>query len=145
MNGTDRVRPGTQEPRPPQFEGEEPLGSLLRKLSRDAYRLIAQQFELARSEISAKILRTFKDSTFLVIGASTAYAGFLLILSAVVMALARVIPIGLAAFLVGITVVSAGVLLMAIGRRRLRHDDLVPRKTIEVLEGDKRWIRDRMS
>jgi uncharacterized membrane protein HdeD (DUF308 family) len=71
-----------------------------------------------------------------IIGASVAYAGFLLILAAAVIALSVVIPAVWAALVVGAAVLLAGTITMRIGQKRRSQEDFIPRQTINTLRED---------
>lgn len=144
MSGTEDHDPA-QEHRPEDRESaDRPLGSLFRELSRNAVELVRQEIDLARTEMSRKITRAGRDSMFVTAGAAVAYAGFLFLLVAVVMALALVMPVSLAAFIVGFPVLCAGLIAVLVGKRRLSRENFVPNRTLDILREDKKWKQDRL-
>jgi len=72
----------------------------------------------------------------LAIGSAVAYAGFLAILAAVILALATVLPAWLAALIVGGVVGGVGALMVQRGRAALAHLDVAPRQTLATLAAE---------
>ncbi len=144
MNDTENRGPGQESRTEGRESAERPLGSLFRELSRNAVELVRQEIDLAKTEISRKITRAGKDSMLVTAGAAVAYAGFLFILVAVVMAFALVMPVSLAAFIVGFPVLCAGLIAVLVGKKRLSRENFVPNKTLDILREDRKWKQDRL-
>jgi hypothetical protein len=121
------------------------LGDLFSELTSELRTLVRQELELAKVEMSRKASRVGKDVAFLALGGAVAYAGFLVLLSMLVIALAYAIPLWLSALLVGALTAGIGYFLIEKGRTRLKQEDIKPEQTIETLKEDKEWAKRQMT
>jgi len=112
------------------------LGELVGDLSRETRTLVRQEVALAKTELTQTATEVGKDVGFLAVGGAVAYAGFLAILAAIILALALVLPWWLAAAIVGVVVAGVGGALMSKGLAALKHAELAPRQTLDTLKGD---------
>jgi hypothetical protein len=126
-----------------QGKDERSLGELFSELARDTSTLVSQEITLAKTEMSQKASRVGKDVGFLAAGGAVAYAGLLAILAGVIVLLGQVIPMWLAALLVGLVVAGVGYFLVRKGLDALKREDLAPRQTIETLKEDQQWAKDQ--
>ena len=126
-----------------QGRDERSLGELFSELARDTSTLVSQEITLAKTEMSQKASRVGKDVGFLAAGGAVAYAGLLAILAGVIVLLGQVIPMWLAALLVGLVVAGVGYFLVRKGLDALKREDLAPRQTIETLKEDQQWAKDQ--
>ncbi len=144
MNGTDRFSPERERDDIAPSRHDRSLGELFTDLSRETFRLVRQELEFAKIEMSRKVSRASRNSMYLVAGAAVVYAGFLSILAAVVLGLANFMPLSAAALLTGLVVAAIGLVMAWIGRKKLSEEDIAPREAIEALKGDKEWIKKQM-
>jgi tetrahydromethanopterin S-methyltransferase subunit G len=122
------------------------LGELLGDLAQQTATLARQEVELAKTEMSQKAAQVGRDIGFLAVGGAVAYAGFLAILAALIIALAaNGVPWWLAALLVGVVVAGIGYVLVQKGLAALKREDLAPRQTIETLREDKDWAKEQIT
>jgi hypothetical protein len=122
------------------------LGELLGDLAQQTATLARQEVELAKTEMTQKASRVGRDLGFLAIGGAVAYAGFLAILAALIIALAvNGVPWWLAALLVGVVVAGVGYVLVQKGLAALKREELAPRQTIETLKEDKDWAKEQIT
>ncbi len=130
-----------------QERRDEPsLGELFADLARNTTTLVRQEVELAKTEMSQKAAQVGRDIGFLAVGGAVAYAGFLAILAALIVALAaNGVPWWLAALLVGVVVAGIGYVLVQKGLAALKRADLAPRQTIETLKEDKDWAKEQIT
>ena len=119
------------------------LGELFSELARDTSTLIRHEVQLAKTEMSQKASRVGKDVGFLAAGGAVAYAGLLALLAGVIVLLGQVIPMWLAAIVVGLVVAGVGYFLVRRGLDALKREDLAPRQTIETLKEDQQWAKDQ--
>jgi len=126
-----------------QGKEDRSLGELFSDLTRDLSTLARQEVALAKTEMSEKAAKVGKDVGFLAVGGAIAYAGFLTILAAIVIALALVMPWWLAALIVGIVVGAIGLFLVQKGRSQLSQVDPTPRQTVQTLKEDKEWLKEQ--
>ena len=119
------------------------LGELFAELAQETSRLVRQEVNLAKTEMSQKASRAGKHVGALAAGGAVAYAGLLAILAGLIVLLDEVMPLWLSAFLVGVVVALVGYLLVRRGLDALKREDLAPRETIETLKEDKEWAKDQ--
>jgi formate hydrogenlyase subunit 3/multisubunit Na+/H+ antiporter MnhD subunit len=107
-----------------------PLVRLFSDLWRESTALIRNEAELAKAEISEKVFAVGTGIASLAVSGAVLFAGFLLVLFAIVSGLAQVLPEQqapwLAPLIVGATVLVVGWLLLASGRDQLKTESLNP-------------------
>jgi len=128
-----------------QSKDDRSLGELFADLAKDTSTLVRQEVALAKTEISDKISKAGKDVASMAVGGAVAYAGFLALVAAAILLLAKAVDWWLSAAIVGIVVVVAGYLLIQRGREALKHEDLAPRRTIETIKEDAEWAKRQTS
>jgi xanthine/uracil permease len=128
-----------------QGREDRSLGELFSELSRDTSTLIRQEIALAKTEMSEKASTVGKNVGFLAVGGAVAYAGFLVLLGALVVILALFLPWWLSALIVGFVVAAIGYTLVQKGISTLKQVDMAPRETIESLKEDKEWAKKQVS
>jgi membrane protein len=121
---------------------ERTLGEMFAELSRDTRTLIRQELLLAKTELTEKASRMGRGAAFIVGGGLIAYAGLLAIVGAFVLMLVAIgLPPWAAASVGGVLVAGLGYLLIRSGLAALKPQELSPRKTIETLKEDARWLK----
>jgi hypothetical protein len=124
--------------------GADPsLGQLLSDLAQKTGLLVRQEVQLARTEMTAQATSAARSAGLVGAGGALAHAGLLAIVTALVVGLGAVIPIWIAALVVGVVVGGAGYALVWRGMRALRAIDPVPR-TRETLRDDKAMLQEQM-
>ena len=126
-------------------ERQEPsLKELFSDLVRETGQLIRQEVALAKTEVTDTAGRVGKDVGKMVAGGAIAYAGFLVLLAAIVIALADFgLDWWLAALIVAVVVLGAGAVLIQTARGDLKKTSAVPQQTIETLKEDRQWLREQ--
>ena len=119
------------------------LGELFSELAQETTTLVRHEVNLAKAEMGEKASRAGKHVGFLAAGGAVAYAGLLAILAGVIILLNAVMPLWLAALVVGVVVAIAGYLLVRKGLDALRREDFTPRQTMETLKEDQQWAKDQ--
>lgn len=128
----------------PAAQGERSLGELFGDLARELTTLVRKELALAKTEFSEKVSNIGRDIALLAAGGAVAYAGFLALLAAIILALGELgVPWWLSALLVGIVVGGVGYMLVQRGLSALRQESLAPQKTIETLRDDAQLIKER--
>jgi hypothetical protein len=117
-----------------QSKEDRSLGDLFSELSRETSTLIRQEVALAKSEMTDKATTVGKNVGFLAVGGAVAYAGFLVLLGALVIILALFLPWWLSALIVGFVVAAVGYALVQKGLSTLKQVDMAPRETIDSLK-----------
>jgi hypothetical protein len=130
----------------------ESLKNLLQDLRADAARLLRQEIQLARTEISGKASKFGRHATGIGAGALVAYAGGIVLLIGLgdgAAALLRYAGSGVnsAAWVghagVGLIVLIIGWIMYAQAKRSLRASSLVPEKTLQSIREDSAWMRNK--
>lgn len=124
-------------------EDGQSIGELFQDLGREARNLLNLELELARTEMSEKASKAGKNVGFIAAGGFVAYAGFLAIIFAVILALSYLIPGWLAALIVGAVVILGGYLLIRTGLNGLKTTSMAPKQTVASLQKDKEWLQEQ--
>ena len=122
---------------------EKSLGDLLADLGRELGELVRAEIALARVELTDRASRLGRDAGMLVAGGLVAYAGFLVLLGAITLALALLLPLWLSALIVAVVVMAAGGLLVQRGLADLKRANLAPTRTIATLRQDVEWAKEQ--
>jgi hypothetical protein len=121
---------------------EKPLRELFRELSEDSSKLLRQESELFRHEMTDHVDKAKREVAALGVGGLLAYVGFLALTACVILALDVVLPAWAAALIVGgVYAIVGGILLLA-GREKLVHEELGPNKSIDSVKKDVRAMRE---
>ncbi len=126
-------------------EQPRPLGDLFADLVRETGSLVKNEIALAKTEMTAKASSAAKDAAMVGVGSGIALLGAIALLAAVIAGLSTVMPVWLAALVVGGVLSGLGAALAMSGLKKLQHLDPVPRQTVETLEENKQWLREQVS
>ncbi len=127
-----------------RIKEERSLGELFSELSHETQDLLRQEIELAKTELSQKASRTVKDLAFLAIGTAVAYTAFITLVAAIVLAIGTAIAWWLSALIVALVLGGISYSLIQKGIHDLKREDFAPRRTLETLKEDKRWVKNRV-
>jgi len=122
---------------------ERSVGELIAELSRDMGRLVRDEINLARTEMTQKASKAGMDVAGIAVGALVLYGGFLVLLAAAVIILAHAMAWWLAALIVGLVVVAIGAGLAWYYFNKLSNINPAPRQTVETLREDKEWMKNQ--
>ena len=95
---------------PTPVTSDRPVKELMRDFTNDSMLLMRQEIELAKRELSVQVQEAKKDAAATAVGGAVLYAGFLVLLGAVVLALGTAMAFWVAALNVGLVVSAAGAL-----------------------------------
>lgn len=119
------------------------IGGLIRSLTEDTKRLLRQEIELVKSELSEKVSYFGRNAVALAVGGFIAYAGFIVLLmglgwlAAWGLQQAGVQPV-LAGFIglagVGFLIAIVGVVFIMKGVKAFSKEPIAPQKTIHTLQ-----------
>src|SRR5688500_18127038 len=118
------------------------LGELFRELGSEIGALIRQEMTLAKAEMKEKATHLGKQLGFIAAGGAVAYAGLLALVASLVFLLDALLPLWVAALLVGLVVAGIGGFLVMKGLQALKQADLVPRQTVETLREIKQEVQE---
>jgi len=125
-----------------------PLVRLFSDLWRESATLIRNEAELAKAEIAEKVSALGTGMVSLAIGGAVLFAGFLLVLFAIVSGLAQVLPAQqapwLAPLIVGAIVLFVGWLLLASGRDKLKTESLKPSRIARSVRRDAEVVKEHI-
>jgi putative Mn2+ efflux pump MntP len=124
---------------------ERSIGQLFAELTEETRTLVRQEIQLARAELSEKVAGIGTDIGSMVGGVAVLYAGFLVLLAAIVIGLAHVIGPGWAALLVGILTLAIGGWMVTRGLQDMKQRNLKPEKTVASLKETKQWAKEQVS
>jgi Putative Actinobacterial Holin-X, holin superfamily III len=121
---------------------EAPPSELLRSLLADMRLMLQREAELAKLEVKDRGSRFGLAGGILVGAAVVALLALGTLIAAAVAGLAIVLPLWVAALIVGTVLVVVAVLMFVVGRARMRAvGSLAPKATIETAREDVAWIR----
>jgi uncharacterized membrane protein YraQ (UPF0718 family) len=120
---------------------ERSIGDLFSELADETGTLIRQEIALARAELMQKAMRLGKNAGYLVAGGALGYIALQALVTALIVGLAYVIPLWLAALLVGIVIgIAAGVIVYT-AYQNLKNMEVTPQETVETLKEDVQWLK----
>jgi uncharacterized membrane protein len=128
-----------------QVTEQRSLGELFSELATETGTLVRKEVELAKVEMTAKAKSAGRDAALVAAGGSVAMLGVMALLAALILALSTLIPLWVAALLVGAVVTGAGGALVVSGIRAFKGMTVAPRETMQTLEENKRWLKEQVS
>jgi hypothetical protein len=139
MDETTRARGGGG------MERDRTVGELARELPEQVSRLVREEFRLAQLEMTQKGKRAGLGAGMLGGGGLVALYGAAVIIAAIILALATVLPAWASALIVGAALFAASGALALLGRAKLRQaTPPVPEQTAASVEADVEEIKERM-
>jgi NADH:ubiquinone oxidoreductase subunit 6 (subunit J) len=140
-----------------QFEHHDngrSLTDLLKELRDETMRLFRQEVALAKTEISDKAATTGRNVGYLAAGGLVAYAGALVLLFACVVGLYAALVAAdvshmtagwLSPLIVGGVVLAIGYALVQKAIATLKSESLTPERTVETIQENTNWIKEKVS
>ncbi len=128
-----------------QIKEDRSIGELFSELSQETSKMLHQEVELAKTEMSRKVFQLIKDIAFLIVGGVVLYTGLFPLIAAAVIGLwtatPEIISLWLSAVIIGVIFIGIGLFFVLKGIKNLKREDLKPRKTIETLKEGKEWVK----
>jgi hypothetical protein len=129
------------------------IPSMLRDLRDQATTLLRQEAALAKAEMSEKVSSTSRNLGFLMFGALTAFAGFVILLMAAVAGTAiGLAKVGqahnapwLAPLIIGGLVTLIGIAFIQKAKATLKSTHVVPERTVRTMKENQQWIASKVS
>ena len=117
------------------------MGDVLQDIVGNIQEIFRSEFRLAKVEIQEETRKAIRSSVPLAIGVVLSlYAiGFLLLAAA--HALATVVDPWLATLIVGVVVLLISVVLVSIGRKRIKQVKVVPERTVDTVKENVQWAK----
>lgn len=122
-------------------KGEKTIGQLFTELTQELRTLFRQELELFSVEMKDKVTTAVKDAAAIGVGAILVYSGFLVLLAAMVLGLATVLPAWGAALIVAAVFLVAGGALVLMGGKDLKKMEVKPEQTTESLKETAKWVK----
>jgi drug/metabolite transporter (DMT)-like permease len=121
------------------------LSELFEELARETSTLIRQEIQLVVAEVRQSTEAIGRSIAFLVAGGAVAYAGLLVILAAVVLALGQAgVTWWLAALIVGAVVAVVGYILVNRAQAELQTAIRALDRIGKTLQEDEAWLKKQM-
>ncbi|SHN74470.1 phage holin family protein [Cryptosporangium aurantiacum] len=128
---------------PPRTVSDASVGDLVRNVADDLTTLIRQEIALAKSETKAEVTKAGKAGGAFGGAGVAGWLALLFVSLAVMYGLGAVIPVGWAALIVGVLWAAGAAALAAYGRKKIRAVNPVPKRTVETVKEDVRWVQNR--
>ena len=126
--------------------GNRSIPEVLSDLIGQVTTLLRKEAQLARTEISDKIVHAATGIGFAVVGAVLAMPALVILLQAIVALLVQNgLSIALSSLIVGGITLVIGIFLLIAGMERLKGTSLTPEKTIHQLQRDAEMVKQETS
>lgn len=106
--------------------------------------LVRQELRLAQAETVQKLTHAQHRLIAIVAGLLLGFCALLILLQAVVVSLALVMPAWLASVIVGAILMVGAVALIKYGQHDLSADDLTPKRTLRSVQKDKDMVMEKV-
>jgi len=124
---------------------ERPFGELLRQLSEETTRLVHQEIELAKAELTQKGRQAGTGAGLFGAAGAIGFLALAALTTCFVLALDAVMPAWLAALVVAVVYGAIAAVLAMQGRNKVKQaTPPVPEQTIETLKEDVEWAKTQM-
>jgi uncharacterized membrane protein YqjE len=130
---------------PPQHvQNGRSMGEILQDIIADVQEIVRSEFRLAKAEVQQETAKVARSGIPLIVGLLLGLYALGFILLAAVHALSIVVAAWLAALIVGFVVGVVSLILINIGRNRLKGVKVVPEKTIGTVKENVQWARNQI-
>ncbi len=119
---------------------EANLGDLFGRVAVESGTLLRQQLELAAAEMTTTAGQAGRQALVVGVGAAFGAASIVLLSAALVLTLGMIMPLGLAALIVGVGLGLIAAIVLYRGIRQLQQLTLRPTRTIQSIEENKSWL-----
>ncbi len=120
------------------------IGQIIGDVTHDLTTLMRQELDLAKTEAKAEAVRAGKGAGMLAGAGVGAHLALIFVSLALVFVLDRIMPLDLAALIVGLLWAIAAAVLASMGRKQLKMVEPLP-ATTETLKEDAEWLKTRNS
>jgi uncharacterized membrane protein YqjE len=124
---------------------EPGLTQLLKQFFGEAETLLLQELALVRAELGENAGKLLGGILVLLAGVAVASIGGLALMAALILLLGLVMPLWLAAAVVGVVVAAVGIALVLYGKRLVARASLLPRRSWQSLRETSEWLREELT
>jgi uncharacterized membrane protein YqjE len=125
----------------PDPNDQRSIGEVIGAVVENIQELVRSEIRLAKTELREEAATAGRSAAMLVAGAVAGlYAGGLLLLT-LVWALGTQIPLWVSALIITILVAIVAMVLIRMGKARLRSVNPVPERTVESVKEDVAWVK----
>lgn len=130
---------------PPQHaQNGRTMAEILRDIIADVQEIVRSEFRLAKAEVQEETAKVARSGIPLIAGLLLGLYALGFILLAAVHALSIVVAAWLAALIVGFVVGVVSLILINLGKNRLKGVKVVPEKTIGTVKENVQWARNQI-
>ena len=130
---------------PPQpIQNGRSMGEILQSIIADVQEIVRSEFRLARAEVQEEAAKVARSGIPLIVGLLLGLYALGFVLLAAVHALSIVVAAWLAALIIGFFVGVVSLILISVGRNRLKGVKVVPKKTIGTMKENVQWARNQI-
>ena len=130
---------------PPQrVQNGRSMGEIVQSIIADVQEIVRSEFRLVKAEVQEETAKVARSGTPLIVGLLLGLYALGFVLLAAVHALSIVIAAWLAALIVGFAVGAVSLILINMGRNRLKGVKVVPEKTIGSMRENVQWARNQI-
>ena len=124
-------------------ERERSLKEVVQDIIGNVQDIVHSEIRLAKAEITDQAAKARRAISFMGAGALAGLYSVALVLVACVLALAIILPVWLAALIMGVVTGIAAAVFLRIGATRLRNVNTIPKRTINSVRENAAWVRER--
>lgn len=127
---------------------ERSVGALLKELGREGSMLVREEVALAKAEMREKVAAYERNAAAIAIGGGLLLAALLLGAEALTRGLTVIleaafgldIAVWLAPLVLAVLLFAIGMGMVKKGAAAIRHEGVVPHRTMETIKEDKEWV-----
>ena len=126
-------------------EDSRGIGDLLGDLGRQVSTLVRKEIDLARLEVTSNAARLSRGAGMAGAGGALIYAGFLVLLGALVLGLIEAgVDAWLAALIVGAGALIVGAVVTSMGVKQIQSTDMAPTQTAETVRENVEFVKEQI-
>jgi uncharacterized membrane protein YqjE len=125
--------------------GSRPFSQIVQEIVNHLTEIVRSEIRLARVEVRQDFAQFTNASAFLGIGAVFALYAFGFVLLGLVYAISTTLAPWLSAVIVGLGVGLFAAIFLLVGRKKMKHADLKPVKTINSVQENVTWMKKRVT
>jgi uncharacterized membrane protein YqjE len=130
--------------RPMHTAQNRSMADVLQDIIANVQEIIRSEFQLAKAEVKEEAAKAGKSSVPLAAGLIFAFYAIGFLLLGGVYALELTLAPWLSALIVGAAVLILAMILISIGRKRLKQVKVVPEKTVETVKENVQWAKSQI-